>query len=450
MNQSQSFDLSKIQAFLVKYKKLLLALVAIVILGLFAYIFQIFLHTANSQPSTNNPKSSNSSSLNFNCATVNSTDDRCQNSPKSKSPVVTDFVSCKQASGIILESYPAKCVYQAKVYLEVVNQASSSAAIDSSLSNSTNNNPKTNSNAINTTNWLNYYSGDYSLRFKYPTDFQEAKIADNTNSTTIFGASKLNTTNEIATITYFRQNSVGSTNQSTSNQFHIQIIKQKDYQPFTNFINQEKANLQAESKIKYQKSVDASQAYDKTTYIGGQLGLTLIGYNDDSYQRTYVPYPDDSRNILVITKIKADSSFDKIFEAILNNFEFTIQTSKTSQHSGFIEGSLSYPEEPIPQQTICATDIVTNTPYCTSENIATSNNLSYHLEVPAGRYFVSAKVQPKLNRPSTGNYSKFVTCDVKTDSRCNSPEYHQTMLIVNVAEGQTVNNINPVDWYIAN
>jgi len=111
--------------------------------------------------------------------------------------------------------------------------------------------------------------------------------------------------------------------------------------------------------------------------------------------------------------------------------------------TGVIEGSLGYPSESIPEEMeVCAEDILTKKQYCTKKHIQDKKytfGVGYKLEVPVGDYYVFAIL------PSWGNYkayySEFVTCGLKIDCLSHEP------IIVKVRANETIENINPIDWY---
>jgi hypothetical protein len=109
---------------------------------------------------------------------------------------------------------------------------------------------------------------------------------------------------------------------------------------------------------------------------------------------------------------------------------------------GTITGKLSYPSEMSPKQRICAVNQTTQIETCT-ENY---QGMTYKLLVPAATYQVYATLAPT---PENGDaalktkayYSEFVTCGLKYG--CPS---HKPIDIV-VKAGETVQNIDPGDWY---
>lgn len=109
---------------------------------------------------------------------------------------------------------------------------------------------------------------------------------------------------------------------------------------------------------------------------------------------------------------------------------------------GTIEGSLSFPSERIPPEIeICAKNTETAESTCTTNHIKDAKytyGTGYKIEVPPGKYTVIATVSDTALR---GLYSEFVTCGLKAD--CPS----HALIPVTVTAGETVDNIDPADWY---
>lgn len=124
-----------------------------------------------------------------------------------------------------------------------------------------------------------------------------------------------------------------------------------------------------------------------------------------------------------------------IFDRILSTFKFLNQ----NQEIGYIEGSLSYPSEGIPNLKICAEDINNSEKkICTEKNIEDKKytyGKGYILEVPPGKYYVYVSSNRKVY------YSEFVTCGLNANCPSHKP------ITIEVVSGQTVTNIDPQDWY---
>lgn len=133
----------------------------------------------------------------------------------------------------------------------------------------------------------------------------------------------------------------------------------------------------------------------------------------------------------------------------LRTWEEECQAQNQKAGKGFIEGSLGYPSEGIPEMNICAENVSTKVLTCTSKKI---NNRKYtygegyRLEVPTGTYYVFATLLPAGAGGSAfanykAYYSEFVTCGI--DANC--PSHAPVKVVVHV--NQTVPQIDPIDWY---
>jgi hypothetical protein len=113
---------------------------------------------------------------------------------------------------------------------------------------------------------------------------------------------------------------------------------------------------------------------------------------------------------------------------------------------GIIKGSIGYPSEHAPAQTICAVS-TTNAADVTCVEHAGGNSLSYSLAVAPGTYYVYASLkaaQGEVTPNYKAYYNKFVTCGLAAS--CAAATHTQYVSVV-VAEGATVTGINPTDWY---
>lgn len=109
--------------------------------------------------------------------------------------------------------------------------------------------------------------------------------------------------------------------------------------------------------------------------------------------------------------------------------------------SGSISGSVSFPSEGIPQMEVCAEDTTTKETICTTEiqeDNSYSSGMGYVLEVPAGTYYVYAKLP---NDSYKAYYNEFVTCGLQAS--CPSHK----LIPVEVGLDQHVTQIDPQDWY---
>lgn len=108
---------------------------------------------------------------------------------------------------------------------------------------------------------------------------------------------------------------------------------------------------------------------------------------------------------------------------------------------GTIVGSLSFPSEEIPEMTVCAEGISSKEEFCTNERMTGDDylyGLGYNLYLPAGEYFVYAKL---ANDPYKAYYSEFVTCGLSVDCPSHQP------IKVTVTAGETTSGVDPQDWY---
>lgn len=113
-------------------------------------------------------------------------------------------------------------------------------------------------------------------------------------------------------------------------------------------------------------------------------------------------------------------------------------------NNGFIEGSLGFPSEGIPEaMVICAENISNNETACTNNQLKDSKytyGLGYKIEIAPGNYHVYAYV-PDFNQNYRAYYSEFVTCGFSIDCPSHNP------IAVEVTAGSTVENVDPQDWY---
>jgi hypothetical protein len=114
----------------------------------------------------------------------------------------------------------------------------------------------------------------------------------------------------------------------------------------------------------------------------------------------------------------------------------TQATSEAPPATGTITGSLSFPSDYLPEDLqVCARDVASGEQYCDAEKSGTA----YRLELAAGRYTVWSQTG---DAPGTqAFYSRFITCGQSVDCADHSP------VTVEVGAGQTVEGIDPGDWY---
>jgi hypothetical protein len=108
--------------------------------------------------------------------------------------------------------------------------------------------------------------------------------------------------------------------------------------------------------------------------------------------------------------------------------------------TGMIIGTLSYPAETLPSERVVAWNTADRT-YFSVDNAAGQSD--YRLKVPAGTYHVVAYVIGGAGLPSglAGGYTNMVPCGLSAD--CTD----HTLIPVEVKAGDTIENINPGDWY---
>jgi len=107
---------------------------------------------------------------------------------------------------------------------------------------------------------------------------------------------------------------------------------------------------------------------------------------------------------------------------------------------GYIKGDLGFPSEYIPPLNICAENTLSGIPTCIE---TTKNQTEYTLEVTPGSYYVYSMVLTNGGGYDDykAYYDEFVTCGMSVECTSHNP------VVVNVNIGETVNNIDPKDWY---
>ena len=139
--------------------------------------------------------------------------------------------------------------------------------------------------------------------------------------------------------------------------------------------------------------------------------------------------------------------------SISDNLQITDSPTSNISKSG-ISGELIYPSEFVPNQRLCAKNLVSAAEKC----IDTTGN-TYFIAVDPGKYNVYVKgvldASGKLQEwPSLVYYNKYVKdCMMAgypgTECQGDSvpASFHSTILEVAVESGKTTPNINPWDWY---
>jgi hypothetical protein len=126
--------------------------------------------------------------------------------------------------------------------------------------------------------------------------------------------------------------------------------------------------------------------------------------------------------------VKAAATSVKTFEAMM--------TKPAPATNGTIRGHLSYPSEVLVAQRIVAFSAATKTKV--AEVSTVQGQSAYELSVPAGEYSVVAYT---LDGKLSAGYSAAVPCGLSVD--CTN----HTLIVVKVKAGESVENINPQDWY---
>lgn len=119
-------------------------------------------------------------------------------------------------------------------------------------------------------------------------------------------------------------------------------------------------------------------------------------------------------------------------------------TTTPGSQAGAIEGSLSYPSEGIPDSLIvCAETPEMEMIKCTNDRIQNTKytyGVGYTLEIKPGTYYVYATLD-QTGRDRKAYYSQAVVCGLTVECEDHSP------IPVTVDAGETVENIDPGDWY---
>ena len=130
-------------------------------------------------------------------------------------------------------------------------------------------------------------------------------------------------------------------------------------------------------------------------------------------------------------------------------FTFTPEPSTST-----VTGKLSYPSEFIPAMRVVLFSLTDGKAYFVD---TAKGQGEYSIEVPAGSYYAVSYLYEGVagntgeadsytlgGGPFAGGYTQMVPCGLSAD--CND----HTLLQVTVAAGQTVDNIDPGDWYAPN
>jgi hypothetical protein len=173
------------------------------------------------------------------------------------------------------------------------------------------------------------------------------------------------------------------------------------------------------------------------------------GYEGDQWFRKYVNILETNNAIPTTINI-----FDqKITRGEMAEIIYRLDSDNVGKASmtydllavpkGYLEGSLSFPSEGIPDELmVCADNIEMAETFCTYSRIKDSKymyGLGYRLPLKPGTYNVYA-----FYGAMTGLYSNYVLCGMS--SNCSD----HSSVNVDVDEGQTIKDIDPADWYSQN
>jgi len=164
-------------------------------------------------------------------------------------------------------------------------------------------------------------------------------------------------------------------------------------------------------------------AVNRGTEVEKQVELTLTALAEEAPEETQAPSTEDAPT-------SAPEPTDTPSEEPLLEM-------------GVITGSLAYPSEVLPPQRVVAFEANDLNNYFMTE---VQSGGEYRLEVPPRTYFVIAYLISPEDLGATpglaGGYSKAVPCGLTADC-----EDHSLISVV-VTPGETVEGIDPVDWYL--
>ena len=117
----------------------------------------------------------------------------------------------------------------------------------------------------------------------------------------------------------------------------------------------------------------------------------------------------------------------------------TLPPETTGPATGTITGDYSYPSDYIPDDiNACASNVETNEMHCDSRR----NGDEFSLVVPPGKYRIWAETS---DWPGYRAYfSEAVRCGLSVGCDDHSP------VVINLEPGETINGVNPHDWYAGN
>lgn len=216
----------------------------------------------------------------------------------------------------------------------------------------------------------------------------------------------------------------------------------------------EKVDLKMSESFPVQVRADITGYLTNSCSEMDQIGQNRLG--TDFFVTVTEVRPKDAMCAQVITPFEKTVDIDvRGLEAgtyVVNvngeheSFKLEVDNSPTSHLDaatiGFIEGSLGFPSEQIPPMKICAEKIDGGESFCTIKNIEDEKftyGVGYKIDVPEGKYYVYA-LNPR-NSENKAYYSEYVTCGI--EEKCESHE----PIPVEVVAGETVSEIDPIDWY---
>lgn len=123
------------------------------------------------------------------------------------------------------------------------------------------------------------------------------------------------------------------------------------------------------------------------------------------------------------------------------DLEMNLDIKAAETTLGWIEGSVSYPSEALPEDLEVCAGQIEGEMYCTSQWIEDEKydyGFGYKLAVPAGLYQVMAQ---RSSGGLIGWYSEFVLCGETVACTDHTP------VEVLVEAGEGVEGIDPADWY---
>lgn len=107
---------------------------------------------------------------------------------------------------------------------------------------------------------------------------------------------------------------------------------------------------------------------------------------------------------------------------------------------GSISGSISYPNEEVPNLKVCALNVTSNQETCTTtilKNSTYTTGTGYEIEVPVGIYHVYAELP---DQTAKAFFTEYVVCGQVTECTSHLP------IPVMVRPNQHITDADPQDW----